>query len=73
MYQHRSPHTRAQAKALVAAAFAASNHEPLPPSNRGRNARGLALHRPTKGAKHAKRQHVGGNQPTLAATRWGWV
>lgn len=45
----------------------------LRPSNRGRNKRGLALHRPeTAHTRKAKRQnpHVLGSRPDLVMSRW---
>ena len=50
----------------------------LAPSTRGRNARGTAGRKrgwgsQPKGAKRAKRQHVGGNVPAIAASRWNYV
>jgi hypothetical protein len=51
----------------------------LAPSTCGRNARGTAGAKrgwggaQPKGAKHAKRQNVGGHVPALAATRWNYV
>lgn len=44
----------------------------LKPSNRGRNKRGIAAHKPDKArTKRAKRQSTGGLPPVLARSRYG--
>lgn len=70
---HKPPTERDKAKARVAATLATGEVTVYPPSTRGAASRSLSMGRRNKGAKAAKRQCVGGNVPTVASTRWGWV